>query len=236
MIPTIHSANTIDGSILPDTLPVSDATVLNSLLHSTVAMVALVDDDGQIVYVNQALEQLTGYSRDELLGRLIWTLRPKHFHDQARAGFHSDEAIRTGRRFETTWVGKDSEVHTLLCATQPAGRGQHAHPYRVITAIDVSALRNNEREARTLIRMLDQITEALIRVDKDQRISWCNRAAERLYGHSREELIGQSNTILMPPRLRGERNKFVKALYSSRPVRYGELIVCAATVPKSRCS
>lgn len=45
-------------------------------------------------------------------------------------------------------------------------------------------------------------SDAIITIDADSRIHFVNRAAERIFGYSREEMVGQSLTMLMPDYLR----------------------------------
>jgi len=45
-------------------------------------------------------------------------------------------------------------------------------------------------------------SDAIITIDEDSRIQFVNRAAEKTFGYSRQELIGQDLTILMPDYLR----------------------------------
>lgn len=200
-------------------LPVPEDMVLQALLCSTMALVALVDADGHAIYVNPAFEALTGYSLDELRDRPIWMLRPADQRQDGYQSFFTREAIQEGRRFETTWVAKDGSTHHLLCATQPLAIEGREAGCRVATAIDVTELRLAERHSRSLAEMLDQITEALVQVDSDLTIAWCNSAAEALYGYPRAELQGQPNTIFVPAGLAEEREEFVDELFASRETR-----------------
>ena len=73
-----------------------------------------------------------------------------------------------------------------------------------------AALRESEEHFRAIT---ESSLDAIITTDSQNNIIFCNRAAERMYGYSKEELIGQPAAQLLPERLR-ERNKtsFQKAL------------------------
>lgn len=53
-----------------------------------------------------------------------------------------------------------------------------------------------------LRRVLDSAADAIIEIDEDSKILLVNQAAERIFGYSREELLGSSITVLMPDSMR----------------------------------
>lgn len=61
------------------------------------------------------------------------------------------------------------------------------------------ALRDSEQRYRTVG---ETASDAMITIDESSSIVFVNRAAERIFGYSREEMLGQSLTMLMPGALR----------------------------------
>src|ERR671916_111923 len=60
-------------------------------------------------------------------------------------------------------------------------------------------LRKSEARYRTV---LDAAFDAIVTITPDGIVHWFNRGAERIFGHSAEEIIGQPITLLMPERYR----------------------------------
>jgi diguanylate cyclase (GGDEF)-like protein/PAS domain S-box-containing protein len=60
-------------------------------------------------------------------------------------------------------------------------------------------LRKTEARYRTV---LDAAFDAIVTITPDGKVTWFNRGAERIFGHSAEEIIGQPVTLLMPERYR----------------------------------
>src|SRR3712207_296855 len=60
-------------------------------------------------------------------------------------------------------------------------------------------LRKTEARYRTV---LDAAFDAIVTITPDGIVKWFNRGAERIFGHSAEEIIGQPVTLLMPDRYR----------------------------------
>jgi diguanylate cyclase (GGDEF)-like protein/PAS domain S-box-containing protein len=60
-------------------------------------------------------------------------------------------------------------------------------------------LRKSEARYRTV---LDAAFDAIVTITPDGIVRWFNRGAERIFGHSSKEVIGQPVTVLMPERYR----------------------------------
>lgn len=71
-------------------------------------------------------------------------------------------------------------------------------------------------DADIIGRIAESAPNGVILVDREARIAFANREAERLFGHRREELIGKSVDILVPERLRQGHEGF-RAAYVADP-------------------
>src|SRR5919206_4847892 len=60
-------------------------------------------------------------------------------------------------------------------------------------------LRKSEARYRTV---LDAAFDAIVTITPDGIVRWFNRGAERIFGYSAEEVIGQPVTVIMPERYR----------------------------------
>ncbi|WP_116141617.1 sensor histidine kinase [Trinickia diaoshuihuensis] len=63
-------------------------------------------------------------------------------------------------------------------------------------------MKNHILEGQTLDWLLSSAADAMIIVDRDGRIAFVNPPAERLFGYSSQQLVGQALEILMPERFR----------------------------------
>ena len=59
---------------------------------------------------------------------------------------------------------------------------------------------NLQKSDRRLAAMIKTTTDAILMLDSEQQITLVNRAAEHLFGYSRESLLGNKIDILIPPR------------------------------------
>ena len=78
---------------------------------------------------------------------------------------------------------------------------------------DVAATDGGDARFRTVV---EAAPNAMIMIDEQGAIQLANSQAERLFGYSRAELLGQSIEILLPPNLRG-MHKAVRGAYMRTP-------------------
>lgn len=74
----------------------------------------------------------------------------------------------------------------------------------VLTLVDISQLKKTSEELRLMSKVFMDSADAIIIEDLDGAVVNLNAETERAYGYRREELIGQSVSILVPPEQLGE--------------------------------
>src|SRR5690348_12887119 len=84
------------------------------------------------------------------------------------------------------------------------------------TIVDITARQRAEARFRVAV---DSSPNGMVMVDGQGRIVLVNREVERLFGYSREELLGQSIDFLVPHRFRGNHPVFRDAFYRDPRVR-----------------
>lgn len=126
-----------------------DLERLNQAIESTSDVVVVTDTDGQIQYVNPAFERVTGYTREEVLGKNPRILKSGN-HDQA---FYQDlwDTIKSGEN----WVGdmvnrrKDGSHYLVKASISPV----LSRDGRVVAFVSVRKDVTNEHSLR---RQLEQ--------------------------------------------------------------------------------
>ena len=167
-----------------------------SLLNTAQVIVLLLDVDGKVVYFNPFFEQLTGYSLEQSKGKDWFTnFIPQRDSERIRGLFHAvlggipasgninTIACKDGREREVEWSatilrGAEDRVVGLLCS-----------------GIDVTERKKAEAWFQSLI---NSTQDAVISIGSDGRIKMFNPAAEEMFGYGREEIVGQSVSLLMP--------------------------------------
>jgi PAS domain S-box-containing protein len=180
-----------------------DALYLSQFaLDHGAASAFLIRSDGGFAYVNSAASDLVGIPIERLVAGTVFDVRPDltaeqwegywwRLKERKRMSLTLDVSGPSGRRIPT-------EIYVDLVEYRGVQYGSGV-------ALDLSARRLAEeerREALQTVRFLGQIVEdaedAIISADLEGRISSWNRGAQRMYGYSIDEAVGQPLAILVP--------------------------------------
>ena len=181
---------------------VIDAT-FRSLLDAAPDAMVIVGADGGIRLVNTQVEKLFGYRRDELLGQPIEVLVPERFHKHhpgARTSYMLDPRSRPmGMGLDLSARRRDGTEFPAEISLAPFST---ANGTLITAAIrDVTERRKMEAKFRGI---LEAAPDAIVIAGRDGKIALVNSQTEKLFGYSRDELIGQWVELLIPERYRGQ--------------------------------
>ncbi len=117
------------------------------IVESVPAMILAVDRELRIRFANRAVEELTGWSRDDLLGKdLLTVFSPLEQREDRRAKLHA-AFERPSVAYEVDFLHRDGE--TLRVQLRWARQPGAAEDWIWGTGLDVTRQRELERQART---------------------------------------------------------------------------------------
>jgi PAS domain S-box-containing protein len=170
----------------------------------TVAPQAIIStDESQCIRLfNLGAEKVFGYSADEATGQTLDLLLPARFrethHKHIEEFVNSSEASRMmDRRPEIVGLRKDgTEFPAEACISKLELNGDV-----ILTAVlrDITERKQAEHLSRQLTAIIETTDDAVILETRDGTILHWNEGAERLYGYSRDEMLGKSATMLSLP-------------------------------------
>jgi PAS domain S-box-containing protein len=183
-----------------------------------------IDQEGVIRFVNRQTESLFGYDRDQVIGRPIETLVPEplwQIYAQHRESYFADPRTRSsGLDLELSGRQQDGTEFPINISLSHIDTGDIL---LVVTAArDVARRRQAVKNAQLLAAIVDSSDDAIISGTLELIITSWNPAAERIYGYSREEIIGQSATVLIPDDRPGEMDAIRAKIRAGEAVEHFE--------------
>ena len=188
---------------------------LRTVIDSAVDGIIVIDHKGHIESWNPAAERLFGYPRSEVIGRNVSMLMPSPYreeHDSYLGRYlTTGEAKIIGRGREVTGRRRDGRVFPLHLSVGQMMIGDE----RKFTGIlhDLSdrvelehRLKASEARWRAVI---DSAVDGIVVIDAHARIEAFNPAAERLFGYTEQELLGQNVHVLMPSPYHEEHDTYL---------------------------
>jgi PAS domain S-box-containing protein len=177
---------------------------LRTTLASIGDAVISTDAEGRITNMNAVAESLTGWKTEEAAGQQLDTVF-RIINEETRQLVHNPaaramkEAVIVGLANHTVLIAKGGTEIPIDDSAAPIRCAEGKVVGCVLVFRDVTARRQGERAALALSAIIESSDDAIIGKDIKGVINSWNRAAERLFGYSAREAIGQPIAILAPP-------------------------------------
>lgn len=178
--------------------------LLASIVESSEEAIVACTPDGIILSWNRGAEILYGYTADEAIGTHVSGMvapERRHLLPSLFGPVLAGSGVRHHEGLALHKDGRKIPVSGTGCPIQNAA-GQ-------VIAISIIlrdlTYRNQADEARALLAMIiESSRDAVKGVNIDGTIVSWNRGAEKLFGYSKEEAVGQNIAILCPPEYHDE--------------------------------
>ena len=159
-------------------------------------IITQADGDMPVVYVNPAVERITGYPAGEIVGRNCRFLQNDD-HDQADiARLH--EALSRGEPCMAVLRNyrKDGSLFWNRMSIWPVKDPQGDTTHFVGIQEDITEQRQADERLRQAAAVFDSSTEGMMITDLSATIIEVNRAFVEITGYERDEVIGQPTRLL----------------------------------------
>lgn len=154
-----------------------------AILQASIDGFCVLDIDGKIVEVNPAYCAISGYSKEELVGKHLSVIEANETPEQISEHLH--KAIKEGYcRFETQHRSKDGSILYIDVSKQLYDNGKK----RFIFAFyrDITEHKKTEEalqlERSKLVAILDSMEDGIYIVDQDENIQYVNPVLKKEFG------------------------------------------------------
>jgi PAS domain S-box-containing protein len=200
---------------------------LGKVIEITHEAYVAMDRDGVITAWNREAERLFGWAAEEAVGRTVEeTLVPERLREKHRRGL--SHYLRTGegpvlnRRLELPALTRDGEempVELTISALED-GEDRTFHAF----LHDIADRRDAERALRRLAAIVESSADAIAGISLDGRITSWNKGAERLYGYTADEAIGQHGSLVTYPDPDGRTDSMLDRVASGQRIEGHETV------------
>ena len=177
-----------------------------AILNSARDAIISIDPSGRVTLFNPSAEAIFGYSAGEVIGRNVSMLMPSPYqeqHDGYLAAYRQTQVPKAiGRVRYVEARRKNGEIFPIELSVSEAHVGDEV----LYTAIlrDVTERKEIEEARARLAAIVDSTNVAIIGKALDGRITAWNSGAERLYGYSADEMIGEPVAVMIPAEHRAD--------------------------------
>jgi PAS domain S-box-containing protein len=176
------------------------AEILTALLDASSFGVIAVDSKGLIRLWSNGARQILGWAEEEMIGRrppVDLELPCEAGSERQRTQKKDGSAVDLGVRV-SPWKNEQGSVEGTVAILNDIT--PHLEMERGI--VKLMALEKEMQIERRFRELLEAAPDAIIEIDRQGRIVLLNRVTEKLFGYTRDQLLGKPVEFLIPEDLR----------------------------------
>jgi PAS domain S-box-containing protein len=232
-----HNAN--NSSALGLTLTEQTNAILAAIVATSDDTIISKNLEGTILSWNPASERMFGYSQEEALGQHISLIIPP---DRIEEEDYIINEVRRGRKvdhFETVRRAKDGRLIPISLTVSPIvdTRGKVIGASKI--ARDISERKRADEKQAVLAAIVETSDDAIVSKTLQGIITSWNKAAEKMFGYTELEAVGQHITLIIPPERHDEetyiigeivRGNKIDHFHTIRQAKDGKLIPISVSI------
>lgn len=181
---TAHLETKLENTQFNDTI--LKCNNLREVLDKSGEMFCITDTSGNILFVNDAVSTIFGYSKEEMLGAVVWDFCVPQERSRLFPALQENLSSANNRTcIETTVLTKSGIVRNMEWHLS------NFHSQWLINGRDVTEKKNAQRHVEYLTACVKYSNAGLIIRDRKGAVLWMNPSAEKILGYSIDDLAGK---------------------------------------------
>ena len=185
--------------------------------------VVSTDEGGKVRFMNPVAEKLTGWIFEEAEGQPLETIfkivdevRHETVENPVARVLRDGHVVGLGNH--TLLVARDGTEHPIDDSAAPVREPGGAIRGVVLVFRDIGERRRIEWDALRAAAIIEHSVDAVIGKDLQGIVTSWNQSAERIFGYTAGEMVGQSIRRLIPPDRQQEEQKILTRLHQGEIV------------------
>lgn len=198
------------------------SAILTAIVESTDDAIISKDLNGIIISWNPAAQRIFGYFPTEIIGKSILTLIPP---DRQEEEPKIIKQLKKGQRiehFETKRLTKDGKLIDVSLTISPVKDRKGTIIGVSKIARDITELKQAGEKTAMLAAIIQSTDDVVISKNLNGIITSWNPAAQRIFGYTADEMIGESILKLIPDDRKDEEPKILAQLTKGKKVDHFE--------------
>lgn len=204
----------------------SEAT-MRAIVETAITAIITIDAKGTVLSFNPAAEKLFDYSSSEVIGCNVKILMPNPFHaehDGYLSRYMSEgkpRVIGIGR--EVICKRKDNSTFPAdLAVSEIAMKGEKKQFVGILT--DITERKRIDIANQYYAAIVQSSDDAIMSKDVNNIITGWNPGAERIFGYTAAEMIGDSMSKLFPPEHFDEEKQIMVKILRGETIKHFESV------------
>lgn len=196
-----------ENKLIQDKILASEKLFKSIALNIPKSLIIVIDKDHHFITIEGDIMQKLGYDSSIFTGKHPKDIAPldryeatKHLYNRMLAG----EKFSVERKSET---GEDYMVHFV-----PLKNDQEEVEAGLIIALDISDIKAAEERSAKLVAIIESSDDAIVSKTLESMVTSWNDSAERIFGYTAAEMIGQSILKIIPPDRTHEETQILNRL------------------------
>jgi PAS domain S-box-containing protein len=185
-----------------------------------------IDDDWTMEFLSDEIEELVGYPASDFVGNSVRTFASVIHHEDAPLLTQKIEAaVAEGRPYtiEYRTLHRDGSVRHVVERGQ-AILGRNGETKLDGAIFDVTERWTAENERLKLASIVESSDDAIMAATVDGRLSSWNTGAERVFGYTAEEIIGEPIATLAAPGKEDEQHSLFEQITAGQATSHFETV------------
>jgi len=184
-----YNRSTTTGKLAERELRTSENKFAKAFRANPVCMAIVTVGDGRYMDVNEGYERLTGYKREEVIGRTVRDIG--YWVDPSERDTLLSRLQRDGRArdIEVRFHKKSGDV--MICHVSAEPLVFEGVACLLSTTQDITQRRTDEAQMRLGSKVFESTADAIVVTDADDRVLTVNAAFSRITGISADEMLGR---------------------------------------------